>query len=85
MAGTIGRTATRSATAIAELALRDRVPLVMLLDGAGFRADGKAYGRAPTDLLIAGALLGTRAGRHRRARRVGRPRRAGRADVGLRR
>ena len=23
----------------------------MMLDGAGFRADGKAYGRAPTDLL----------------------------------
>ena len=29
----------------------DRVPLVMMLEGAGFRADGKAHTRSPTDLL----------------------------------
>ena len=51
MAGTISHTANSKRYRAAELALRDRVPLVMMLDGAGFRADGKAYGRAPTDLL----------------------------------
>lgn len=51
LAGTISHTANSKRHRAAELALRDRVPLVMMLDGAGFRADGKAYGRAPTDLL----------------------------------
>jgi acetyl-CoA carboxylase carboxyltransferase component len=51
LAGTISHTANSKRYRAAELALRDRVPLVMMLDGAGFRADGKAYGRAPTDLL----------------------------------
>jgi acetyl-CoA carboxylase carboxyltransferase component len=36
---------------VAELAVLDRVPLVMLLEGAGFRADGGAHARTPTDLL----------------------------------
>ena len=51
MAGTISHTANSKRYRAAELALRDRVPLVMMLDGAGFRADGKAYGKSPTDLL----------------------------------
>src|SRR4029079_1957892 len=51
LAGTISHTANSKRYRAAELALRDKVPLVMMLDGAGFRADGKAYGRAPTDLL----------------------------------
>ena len=51
LAGTISHTSNSKRFRAAELAVRDRVPLVMMLDGAGFRADGKAYGRAPTDLL----------------------------------
>ena len=51
LAGTISHTSNSKRYRAAELAVRDRVPLVMMLDGAGFRADGKAYGRAPTDLL----------------------------------
>ena len=57
---------------IAELALRDRIPLVMLLEGAGFRPSGEHYGRTPTDLLAqaqcsgkvppVGGLLGPSAG-----------------------
>ena len=48
---TISHTANSKRYRAAELALRDRVPLVMILDGAGFRADGKAYGKSPTDML----------------------------------
>jgi methylmalonyl-CoA decarboxylase subunit alpha len=51
LAGTIGSAANAKRYRIAELALTDRVPLVMMLEGAGFRADGKEYGRSPTDLL----------------------------------
>jgi len=51
LAGTISHTSNSKRYRAAELAVIDRVPLVMMLDGAGFRADGKAYGRAPTDLL----------------------------------
>src|SRR3954451_4856102 len=51
LAGTISHTANSKRYRAAELALRDRIPLVMILDGAGFRADGKAYGKSPTDLL----------------------------------
>ncbi len=51
MAGTIGPGGNSKRYRIAELAVRDRVPLVMLLDGAGFRPTGGNYGRAPTDLL----------------------------------
>jgi acetyl-CoA carboxylase carboxyltransferase component len=36
---------------VAELAVADRVPLVMLLEGAGYRADGERQGRTPTDLI----------------------------------
>jgi acetyl-CoA carboxylase carboxyltransferase component len=36
---------------LAELALRDRVPLVMLLEGAGYRADPRAQAVGPVDLL----------------------------------
>ena len=50
-AGTIGGPSNSKRYRIAELAAADRVPLVMLLEGAGYRADGRHYGRAPTDLL----------------------------------
>ena len=51
MAGSIGPGGNSKRYRIAELALRDKIPLVMLLDGAGFRPTGGHYGRTPTDLL----------------------------------
>ncbi len=51
VAGTIAPGSNSKRYRIAELALRDKVPLVMLLEGAGFRPTGVHYGRTPTDLL----------------------------------
>ncbi|HEU4360527.1 MAG TPA: carboxyl transferase domain-containing protein [Mycobacterium sp.] len=51
LAGTIGPGGNAKRYRIAELALRDKIPMVMLLEGAGFRPTGEHYGRAPTDLL----------------------------------
>ena len=51
LAGSIGPGGNAKRYRLAELALRDKVPLVMLLEGAGFRPSGEHYGRAPTDLL----------------------------------
>src|SRR4051812_39923369 len=50
-AGTISQSANAKRYRVAELAVADRVPLVMLLEGAGFRADGERQGRTPTDLI----------------------------------
>ena len=52
-AGTISGTANSKRYRVAELAVLDRVPLVMMLDGAGFRAEkGRGHGgRSPVDLL----------------------------------
>lgn len=50
-AGTISPSSNAKRHRVAELAVLDRVPLVMLLEGAGFRADGRHEGRTPTDLL----------------------------------
>ena len=51
MAGSIGPGGNSKRYRIAELALHDKIPLVMLLEGAGFRPAGGHYGRSPTDLL----------------------------------
>src|ERR1700751_2056662 len=51
LAGSIGPGGNSKRYRIAELALRDKVPLVILLEGAGFRPGGGHYGRSPTDLL----------------------------------
>ena len=51
MAGTIAPGSNSKRYRIAELALRDKIPLVMMLEGAGFRPTGAHYGRSPTDLL----------------------------------
>ena len=51
LAGSIGPGGNSKRYRLAELALRDKVPLVMLLEGAGFRPSGEHYGRTPTDLL----------------------------------
>lgn len=51
LAGSIGPGGNSKRHRIAELAVRNKVPMVMLLDGAGFRPTGGHYGRSPTDLL----------------------------------
>jgi acetyl-CoA carboxylase carboxyltransferase component len=51
LAGSIGPGGNAKRYRLAELALRDKIPLVMLLEGAGFRPSGEHYGRTPTDLL----------------------------------
>ncbi|MGV0607397.1 acyl-CoA carboxylase subunit beta [Mycolicibacterium sp. XJ1904] len=51
LAGSIGPGGNSKRYRLAELAVRDKVPLVMLLEGAGFRPSGGHYGRTPTDLL----------------------------------
>src|SRR5580765_401750 len=50
-AGTIGAAANSKRYRVAEIATADRVPLIMLLEGAGYRADGRGHARAPTDML----------------------------------
>ncbi len=72
MAGTISSAANSKRYRVAEIAVTDRVPLVMMLEGAGFRADGKAHTRTPTDLIaqsrcsgrvpLVTAILGASAG-----------------------
>ncbi|WP_059016836.1 carboxyl transferase domain-containing protein [Mycobacterium sp. M26] len=51
LAGSIGPGGNAKRYRLAELALRNKVPLVMLLEGAGFRPRGEHYGRSPTDLI----------------------------------
>src|SRR6478735_216316 len=52
LAGSIGPGGNAKRYRLAELALRNKIPLVMLLEGAGFRAaGGEHYGRTPTDLI----------------------------------
>jgi acetyl-CoA carboxylase carboxyltransferase component len=50
LAGTIAPGSNSKRYRLAELALRNKIPLVMLLEGAGFRPGGH-YGRTPTDML----------------------------------
>ena len=72
LAGSIGPGGNSKRYRIAELALRDRVPLVMLLEGAGFRPTGGHYGRSPTDLLAqANARAGSPPWRRCSARQPG--------------
>jgi acetyl-CoA carboxylase carboxyltransferase component len=52
VAGTIGSGSNAKRYRIAELALRDRIPLIMMLEGAGYRPEDRPHGRAPTDLLM---------------------------------
>src|SRR6185436_1636210 len=50
-AGTISQSANAKRHRVAEIAVADRVPLIMILEGAGYRADGRGHARTPTDLL----------------------------------
>jgi acetyl-CoA carboxylase carboxyltransferase component len=57
-AGTISQAANSKRYRVAEIALLDRVPLVMILEGAGYRAEGGTHARTPTDLLAQGRCSG---------------------------
>jgi acetyl-CoA carboxylase carboxyltransferase component len=51
-AGTISAAANAKRHRVAEIAAADRVPLIMMLEGAGYRADGKPHvAPTPTDML----------------------------------
>lgn len=50
-AGTISAASNAKRHRVAEIALADRVPLVMILEGAGYRGESRAHGKSPTDLL----------------------------------
>jgi acetyl-CoA carboxylase carboxyltransferase component len=51
-AGTISAAANAKRHRVAEIAANDRVPLIMMLEGAGYRADGKPHvAPTPTDML----------------------------------
>jgi acetyl-CoA carboxylase carboxyltransferase component len=52
VAGTIGPVSNSKRYRIAEQALRQRIPLVMLLEGAGFRPGEHGKGRSPVDLIM---------------------------------
>ncbi len=52
LGGTIGGGSNAKRFRIAELALQQRVPLVMLLEGAGYRATDRTHGRSPVDLMM---------------------------------
>jgi acetyl-CoA carboxylase carboxyltransferase component len=57
-AGTISAAANAKRHRVAEIAVTDRVPLVMILEGAGYRADGRYGGRTPTDMLAQASCSG---------------------------
>lgn len=57
-AGTIGRASNSKRYRVAELALQDRVPLVMMLDGAGHRPEPGGHAKSPVDLLAQFACSG---------------------------
>ncbi|HEX5095291.1 MAG TPA: carboxyl transferase domain-containing protein, partial [Acidimicrobiia bacterium] len=51
-AGTISGAANAKRYRVADIAVRDRVPCIMVLEGAGYRADGKPHiAPTPTDML----------------------------------
>jgi len=59
LAGSIGQGGSAKRYRIAELAMQERVPLVMMLEGAGHRlTDTGGGGRAPNDLLAMADLSG---------------------------
>src|SRR5437764_4708342 len=58
-AGTISATANSKRYRVAEIAITDRVPLIMILEGAGYRADGRhPGGRSPTDMIAQAGCSG---------------------------
>ncbi len=58
LGGSIGSGGTAKRFRIAELAAQERVPLVMMLEGAGHRLTEASPGRSPNDLLAMADLSG---------------------------
>jgi acetyl-CoA carboxylase carboxyltransferase component len=58
LAGTIAAGSNAKRLRVAELALQERVPLVMLLEGAGYRPTERAHARTMTDLVVQAKLSG---------------------------
>jgi acetyl-CoA carboxylase carboxyltransferase component len=58
LAGSIGGGSNSKRYRLAELALVQKIPLIMLLEGAGFRPGGHAPGRFPVDLTMQAQLSG---------------------------
>jgi acetyl-CoA carboxylase carboxyltransferase component len=58
LGGSIGSGGTSKRFRIAELALQEKVPLVMMLEGAGHRLTESSMGRSPNDLLALADLSG---------------------------
>jgi acetyl-CoA carboxylase carboxyltransferase component len=59
LGGSIGSRASDKRYRLCQLALQERVPLVMMLEGAGHRVTESATGRRPGDLLGLAELSGT--------------------------
>lgn len=59
LAGTIGGGSNAKRYRLAELALSHRMPLVMLLEGAGYRATDRTHGRSPVDLMMQARCSGS--------------------------
>jgi acetyl-CoA carboxylase carboxyltransferase component len=59
VAGTIASGSNAKRYRIAEIALQERIPLIMLLEGAGFRPTERGHGRSPTDLIMQSKLSGS--------------------------
>ena len=85
LGGSIGSGASDKRYRLCQLALQERVPLVMMLEGAGHRVTDSCGGTAPRGPDGPGRALGRRAHGLPRAGRLGGPRRPDRAAVRLRR
>ena len=59
LGGSIGSGASDKRYRLCQLALQERVPLVMMLEGAGHRVTNEAAGRRPGDLMGLAELSGT--------------------------
>lgn len=59
LAGTIGGGSNAKRYRLAELALAQRMPLIMLLEGAGYRARDRTHGRSPVDLMMQARCSGS--------------------------
>jgi acetyl-CoA carboxylase carboxyltransferase component len=59
LGGTIGGGSNAKRYRLAELALQQRMPLVMLLEGAGYRATDRTHGRSPVDLMMQARCSGS--------------------------
>jgi acetyl-CoA carboxylase carboxyltransferase component len=59
LAGTIGLGSNSKRYRLAELALLHRIPLVMLLEGAGYRAGERGRPRTPVDLMMQARCSGS--------------------------